>query len=205
MTIPARVIACIVVTAATAFAQVNVAPQGNAPAGVVDSAVKAVKELGRQVELGNNQAAIDSMYPQWKDRMAIRHGSLAELERRLDGIAEEMNRNGISILSVKVNGVPRVYEVWPGKADEEAEGGINYTKWLVMVPTVTRLRIMLRDDPEPLLIDSHSFQVAISDKGENNWTFINGSDITVPDLRSLFITLPQNMKLPEVKREQVKD
>lgn len=180
------------------------APQGKAPAGVVESAVHAVRELGRQVELGNHKAAIDSMYPQWKERMAIRHGGVAELQRRLNGIAEEMNRNGISIVSVKTEGVPRVYEVWPGKADEVAEGEINYTKWLVMVPTVTRMRVMVGGDPKPLLIDSHSFQIAIADKGKNQWTFINGSDITVPDLRSVFITLPQNMKLPEVTREEVK-
>jgi len=52
-------------------------------------------------------------------------------------------------------------------------------------------------------LDLYGFQVAIADKGSDDWTFISGSDISVADLRSLFTSLPANLELPEVKREMV--
>jgi hypothetical protein len=45
--------------------------------------------------------------------------------------------------------------------------------------------------------------VAIADKEDLNWTFIDGSGLTPADLRGLFITLPQDMELPPVGRREV--
>lgn len=173
--------------------------QGEAPREVVASAVAAVEDLGRKVVLGNHKAAIDSMYPQWKKRMAMRKGGIEELERELDGIGAQMARNGVSIISFKTNGAPRIYEVWPGKSAEGEEP--VYDKWLLLIPTITQVRIVQGEPARATVIDSHGFQVAIADKGQNNWTFINGSDVSVSDLRSLFASLPANMELPAVKRE----
>lgn len=177
-----------------------------APGEVVASAVAAVEELGNRIVLGDHKAAVENMYPQWKKRMAKqRPGGLEQLERELEGIGAEMARNGMSIISVKTKGVPRAYEIWPGKAREGAEAEPVFDKWLLLVPTVTRLRIMRGEAPnlQTIDVDLHGFQVAIADKGRNNWSFINGSDVSVSDLRSLFASLPANMELPEVKREVV--
>lgn len=196
------VIACLMLLGGSSlFAQTA------APREVVASAIDAVDKLGKQVVLGNHKAAVDSMYPQWKKRMAKRKGGLEKLEQELDGIGQEMARNGMAITSVKTRGAPRVYEVWPGKPKDGAGADVEpvFDKWLLLVPTVTRLRIMKGDPPnlQVVDIDIHGFQVAIADKAKNNWTFINGSDVSVSDLRSLFASLPANMELPEVKREVV--
>lgn len=175
--------------------------QTAAPVDVVKSAEASVQALGAKIVNGEHQAAIDSMYPQWKERMAKRSGGMAELEKSLRGIGDLLARSGISVISVKTHGVPTSHEVWPGKS---SDGAVNYTKWMVMVPTVTRMRVLREGTPKPILIDSYGFQVAIADKGSDEWRFINGSDVSVADLRSLFTSLPGNLELPEVKREQVK-
>ena len=179
-----------------------VSAQTVAPPDVVKSAVASVEALGKKVVNSDYKAAIDSMYPQWKERMAKRKGGMQKLEDELAGIGEFMARNGVQIISFKVVGAPKSYEVWPGENTDGEVGKINHTKWLLLIPTVTQFRIFHDDSPKGTVINTYGFQVAISDKGENNWTFIDGSDVSVSDLRSLFITLPGNMELPPVKREE---
>lgn len=174
-----------------------------APAEVVRSALTAVEALGREVVMGNHKAAIDQMYPQWKKRMAKRKGGMASLEEELAGIGETLARNGITIISFKVTGEPKVYEVFPDGNAEEAGDSMSYSKWLMLIPTVTRMRMLPPNERKPRVVDSFGFQVAISEKGENDWSFINGSDVSVSDLRSLFLTLPPDMELPQGKVQAV--
>ena len=189
------------VVVAIGFAQ-PLAAQAVAPREVVTSAVESVEALGKQVVLGNHKVAIEKMYPQWKERMAKRRGGIEKLEEELEGIGGMMARNGVNIISFKTQGAPRVYEVWPGKDAGGANAGQPvFTKWMMLVPTVMQIRIMQGDDPKGHVINLHGFQIAISEKGRQDWTFINGSDVTVADLRSLFPALPANMELPEVRRE----
>jgi hypothetical protein len=77
-----------------------------------------------------------------------------------------------------------------------------FTKWLVLVPTLTKYRLMLKDNPKPVFIEKFGFQVAVTEKGKNDWTFIDGSDLTVNSLRSLYVTLPQDMELPPISERQ---
>jgi hypothetical protein len=79
-----------------------------------------------------------------------------------------------------------------------------FTKWMILVPTITRFRIMQEGNPRPIVIESTGFQVAISDKGKNDWTFIDGSGLKPGDLRGVFITLPQDMELPKTTRREVR-
>jgi hypothetical protein len=123
-------------------------------------------------------------------------------------VAAQMVQQGISMISFKPQGQPKVYQVTPGKKVVK-EGGANveklvYTKWLVMVPTVTKFRIMREGVPKPLVIESISYQVAVSDKGKNDWTFIDGAGLKPADLRGLFITLPQDIELPPVEKREVR-
>ena len=193
---------CLSLSALLAAATL-VEAQTVAPREVTVSAIAAVEALGKRVVLGDHKAAIDSMYPQWKKRMAKRFDGIEKLEEQLEGIGEEMARNGVAIISFKAQGAPSVYEVWPGKMPEDAGPDAKpvFDKWLLLIPTVTQFRILQGDPPEPYVINSFGFQVAIADKGRDNWTFINGSDVSVSDLRSLFASLPANMELPPVKRE----
>lgn len=175
---------------------------------VVASAVDAVSELGQQVVLGRYQVAMERMFPQWKERAAKRLGGMEKLEKQLSSVADQMLKQGISITDFVPRGEPRAFEVIPGKKLAMVNGQqveqLIYTKWLVLVPTVTRFRVFLQDDPKPLTIESTGFQIAISDKGINDWTFIDGAAVTVNELRSLFINLPQDLELPALEKRQIK-
>ncbi len=180
----------------------------NVPEEIIKSAVTAVEALGKEVVLGKYQSAIDRMYPQWKERTAKKMGGMEKLEKQLEDVSKQMLKRGISITDFKPQGKPTAFEVYPGKAVQIIDGKetevMRYTKWLVIVPTVTRVRMLIDGDPIPLNYESTGFQVAISDKGSNEWFFIDGSAVTVSELRSLFITLPENMELPALDKKQIK-
>ncbi len=178
------------------------------PEEISKSAVAAVEALGKDVVLGKYQVAIDRMYPQWKERAAKRMGGMENLEKQLADVSKEMLKRGISITDFRPQGKPRAFEVYPGKAVQIVDGKetevMRYTKWLVLVPTVTRVRMMIKGDPVAVNLESTGFQVAICDKGSDEWYFIDGSAVTVNELRSLFITLPENLELPPLEKKQIK-
>jgi hypothetical protein len=178
------------------------------PPEVEASAVAAVAKLGDEVVLGRYQTAIDRMNPVWKERTAARMGGMAELEKKLAGVAAEMVRQGISMISFKPQGKPRIYQVSPRKSTIKVGGKdverLVFTQWLVLVPTETKFRIMREGEPRPLIIESTGYQVAVSDKGANNWTFIDGAGLKPADLRGIYITLPQDMELPSVEKREVR-
>lgn len=174
---------------------------------VVQSAVKAVADLGREVVLGRYGVAIERMYPQWKERTAKRLGGMEELEKQLDSVADQMLQQGISITDFRPQGQPRTFEVVPGKRVSTVNGRqveqLIYKKWLVLVPTLTKFRVFLPNDPKPITIESSGFQIAISDKDKNSWSFIDGSGVTVNELRMLFGNLPHDLELPPLDKKQV--
>lgn len=178
------------------------------PPEMTASAVAAVAKLGDEVVLGRYHVAVERMNPLWKKRAAERMGGKEALEKQLAGVAAQMVQQGISMISFKPQGQPRVHQVSPGRRVLR-ENGVDieklvYTKWLVLVPTVTKFRIMRDGVPKPLVIESTSYQAAVSDKGKNDWTFIDGAGLTPADLRALFITLPQDMELPPVEKREVR-
>lgn len=181
------------------------------PASVPAGAVAAVTRLGEQVVQGHYQVALERMNPLWKERTCRRIGGMAKLEKQLAEAADAMVRQGITMLAFKPVGAPIVHQVAPARRMVE-QGGTKaerfaHTKWLVLVPTVTRFRI-LHSQPgqaaRPVTIESTGFQVAICDKGTDDWTFIDGASLTRSDLRSLFITLPKDMELPAVGKREVR-
>lgn len=178
----------------------------SAPPEVVAAAIAAVQKLGEEVVLGRYEVAIQRMNPQWKQRAAARIGGMEELEKQFDGVARQMMQRGISMISFKPQGEPRSFEVWPGKKVETVDGqeveSLIFNKWLVLVPTVTRFRIMPENE-RPVIVESVGFQIAISDKDKNDWTFIDGSGVTVNELRRLFITLPADLDLPPLSEREV--
>lgn len=179
------------------------------PPQVVAAAVAAVAKLGEAVVLGHYQVAVERMNPLWKDRTSRHSGSTETPEQQAAGVAAQMVQQGISMISFKPQGQPRAYEVAPGTKVVKINGAnvekLVFTKWLVLVPTATRFRIMhgaAGQPPKVVTIDSISYQVAICDKGRNDWTFVDGSQLKPSDLRSLFITLPANLELPPVEKHE---
>ncbi|MGA0846095.1 MAG: hypothetical protein ACO3RV_06095 [Luteolibacter sp.] len=177
------------------------------PAGIEASAVEAVRRLGEQVVMGRYRAALERMNPEWKKRTATRMGGMAALEKRLDAVAAEMVRQGITMISSAPEGKPSVHEVSPElrrvTLDGISQERMVFTKWLVLVPTRTRFQIIAEGNPRPIMIENMGFQVAITDKEKIDWSFIDGSGLTAAELRGLFITLPPDIKLPEVGKREV--
>ena len=171
------------------------------PPEVIQSATNAVAALGNEVVLGRYQAALERMNPLWKERVSQRMGSMQALEEQLAKIPEEMVRQGITMLSSKPEGAPIVHQVGPQKGKS---GNLVYTKWLVLVPTMTKFRLIREGNPKPLVIESLGYQVAISPKDKLDWTFIDGAGLKVSDLRGLFITLPRNIELPPVSKREAR-
>ncbi len=179
------------------------------PPQVLASAVAAVAKLGDEVVLGHYQVAVARMNPLWKERTAKRGDGMETPEQQAAGVAAAMVRQGISMIAFKPQGQPRCYEVAPNTKIVK-ENGANvtkfmFTKWLVLVPTATKFRILHGADGQPpkvITIESISYQVAISDKDRNDWTFIDGSQLKPSDLRGMFATLPPNIDLPPVEKHQ---
>lgn len=174
---------------------------------VIASAKAAVAKLGGEVVLGHYGVAIERMYPTWKKRMAEKVGGMEQLEAKLSGAAKQMQTNGVSLISFKPEGQPIVHEVGLGKKTvtvngTQSEVGV-FTKWMMFIPTTTQFRFFKPNDPKPYVVESTGFQVAISDKGKNDWTFIDGSGLTVSDLRGLFLTLPEDLELPPIGGREV--
>jgi hypothetical protein len=176
-----------------------------APMDVVNSAVAAVASLGDSVVLGRYQVAVERMNPLWKERTAQRMGGMQDLEKQLASVAQQMVQQGITISSFKPLGQPQSFEVGPGKKIEKIDGqeveSLVFSKWLILIPTSTKIRVM-REGQKTVAIESIGFQVAISDKDKLDWTFIDGSGLTVNDLRSLFGTLPPDIKFPPIEKRE---
>lgn len=172
---------------------------------IVQSARAAVEKLGVEVVAGRYQIAIDRMYPAWKDRLANREGGMDKLNAKLAEAPKALQRAGMTLLSFKPEGAAKAIEVWPGKKVETVGGRqvetLVYTKWLVTIPTVTRIRVI--KDGKVHLVESTGFQIAITDKGKNDWTFIDGSTVSISDLRSVFLTLPDDLKLPPLGGREI--
>jgi|GEM_PF-980842 len=183
-----------------------------APEEVVKGAMVATSVLGDRVARGELQYAYERMYPRWRERMAKRNGGAEAMEQQLRDLAVQMQEQGVSIVFVKVAGAATAYSVWPKRSVTTVDGkpveSVADSRWVVLVPTVTRMRI--RDEgvtdkvPRFRVIDSSGFQVAVSEKDPLEWFFIDGSGVTVADLRSLFPTLPENIPLPVRERREVK-
>lgn len=184
----------------------NESKSTQAPPEVIASAVAAVASLGNEVVLGHYQVAVERMNPLWKERTAHRMGGMEALESQLADVSRQMVQQGISMISFKPQGQPRSYEVGPSSKMETVNGEavetLVFRKWLILIPTVTKFRIIRPGSVKPLVIESTGFQVAISDKGANNWTFIDGSGMSSSDLRGLFVTLPNDLQLPPVEKRE---
>lgn len=182
------------------------------PEAAVASAVEAVAALGRDVVQGKYHVALERMNPKEKERLAKQVGGLEALQQKLDSVPAAMVSQGVRMLSCKPEGQPRAYGVEPKPTQIREQGRtvtrMVHSQWLVLVPTVTKFRVLHRIENEPdrwVEIESQSFQVAVSDRDKEDWTFIDGAGLTVGRLRNLYVTLPADIKLPPVQKRQVQN
>lgn len=174
-------------------------------------AVSATKELGSEVVKGNFSFTIQKMYPRWKKQAAADVGGMDKLVKILTQVPRQMKQNGIAILAFEP-GVPRkVFEVQAAVVDldarQAAKLGVKpgkqmiYTEWLVFVPTKMKYLVPDPETGKNVRLEKSGFQVAVTRKEENNWTFIDGSNLKIEELRRLFPALPatkDGLMLPKV-------
>lgn len=181
------------------------------PPGVVPSALAAVEQLGLQAVQGKFETALERMYPPWRHQSAVRAGGEAKFIAAMNRLPAEMAKAGVTLLSCKPSGSPTVLEAVPGMRRVQRQGQVftamRHTKWLVLVPTVTVFQVIHQVQGQPprrVKIESTGYQIAIADKAKLDWTFIDGSSVTIADLRALFSTLPADLKLPPLSKREVR-
>lgn len=207
--IAASLLLTLCIAAGQALSESDVVAE-KVPNAAIISAVKAVGDLGKSVVQGRYAIALERMNPKEKERLARQLGGLAAVEDQLKGVAAEMLKQGVRILSSKPQGKPTAYGVEPVMVTDEIEGKKVsrwlYSQWLVLVPTVTRFEVMHRVEGQPpkwIQIESISYQVAVSGRDKEDWTFIDGASLTAARLCGLYKTLPKDIQLPEVKKRQI--
>lgn len=167
------------------------------PAEVLDGAEAATRILGEQVMKGNFSFSIQRMYPRWRKRAALREGGDDKLTRKLMKVPEVMREQGISLLSFEVGEARSGHEVFKlrGRDERTGEEVEGFLEWLVFVPTRKVYRVIDPQSGKPTRIEMKGYQVAIVKKGTNEWYFVDGSTLTVSELRGFFPNLPNDPKL----------
>ena len=173
--------------------------QDQPPAGLADSARDAVQVLGNEVVKGNLEFAFNHMYPRWQSRLVKQSGKREDLLQKVRQAGEQMVQNGISIIDFKADYPTSFFRVWPVRkdgTDEQSDAPENFVyQWLTFVPTQTTLRIIDRNNAETPIrrFVQSGFQVAITREDVSDWSFIDGSTLSVESLRSLFPSIPANI------------
>lgn len=129
----------------------------------------------------------------------------------------EMGGNGIAVQAGITRDPQTAFEVdWgardilvDGKPVLDANGKpkqeFAFRQWMVYVPTEMTVMMKNGDKMEKRLMDG--FQIALSPKRNENWTFINGATVSPIQLRKVFPFLPKDpalLKFPKVGRPKIK-
>ena len=175
------------------------------PEALKAEAVAATRQLGLEVMRGNYSYTIQRMYPRWKVQAAKRIGGMDKLVKLLAEVPKEMKRNGITILSFEAGAPEKVFEV-TGVMGKTAEGKefTVFTEWLVLVPTAMKYLVIEGETGnrgKKRYLMTTGYQVAVKKKGTQEWYFIDGSSLSIAELRRTFPSLPatkEALKLPVV-------
>lgn len=179
-------------------------PRQIVPLAVKRNAQAAVQKVMDKTVRGDNQAAIDAMNPAYLKIIARGNGGVAKHKAKLLNAMNMMGKNGVTFLAGITQVADSAIECDYGlEGPEGAKVGV-YRKWMVFVPTVKDISILDTEQKPPVLrtFRKTEYEVAISPKGREEWTFINGSGINALELRKLFPFLPKDDKefnFPEVK------
>ncbi|MFT6179769.1 MAG: hypothetical protein ACJAQT_002726 [Akkermansiaceae bacterium] len=175
---------------------------------VKQRAQAAVQALMDKTVRGDFQAALDAMNPNFVKITSRPYGGPAKYKAGLLKMLKEMGQNGVTFQAAITQAADIAFEVDYGLENQVIDGKpvigkggkpvrvASYRSWMVFVPTV---KDFLFDDQEtkPAKLREFrqwDFEVAISPKKNENWTFINGASINALQLRKLFPFLPKEDK-----------
>lgn len=177
------------------------------PVSVMGDAKEAVDKLATEVRKGNFLYSLDNMYPRWKESMAKRIGGEEVLRERLESVPKDMLDKGISITDFQVGEPVTAFEV-NGNLLRDSKKSPTFTEYLIFVPTTSLYRVIDPNGGVVKYLEAKGFQIALtSKKAPTKWTFIDGSNIKMSDLRGLFPHLPhkdEDLNLPSRDMKEIK-
>lgn len=189
----------------------RVPPRDIVPIEVKQRAQAAAQVVMDQTIRGDFQAALDSMNPDFIKVISRAVGGPQRFKTGLLKMMNEMGQNGITFQAAITQAPDTAFEVDYGFIERLVDGKVvkvpGYRQWMVFVPTVKDFQV-LDPDAQPAHLRKFrkwSFEVAISPKENENWTFVNGDSITALQLRKLFPFLPKDdrsLKFPLKKIEE---
>jgi len=182
------------------------------PIEVKQRAQAAVQAVMDQTIRGDFQAALDSMNPEFVKVISRAVGGPQKYRKSILKMMNEMGQNGVTFQAAITLAADTAFEVDYGFTQKIVNGKVvkepGYRQWMVFVPTVKDFQVVAPDS-EPREIRKFrkwSFEVAISPKEDEGWTFIGGDSITALQLRKLFPFLPkedEELKFPAKKIEEI--
>lgn len=197
----------------------SVPPRNIVPMEVKERAQNATQKVVDETVRGNFVAALDSMNPDYVKVISRAEGGPVKFKAKMLKMLKEMGQNGVTFQAAITRPADIAFEVDYGFEDYLVNGEVvlgadgkpqqvaNYRSWMVFVPVVKDILVMDPTTKKLRKFRQWDFEVAISPKKEENWTFINGSSINALELRKLFKFLPMDDKkfqFPEVKTEELK-
>jgi len=172
------------------------------PYDIKEDAVAAVKVLAREVMKENYLYSFEKMYPRLKEDSAKKLGGEDKLKKRLADIPRQIQAKGISIIDLQTGKVGKSFEVNALHFNDSTKKPA-FSEYLVFVPTTTLYRAVDPRSGAIKKIQIDSFQVAIRKINGGEWTFIDGSELSISQLRSLFPNLPSEAKELAIPQKKV--
>jgi len=191
------------------------------PMEVKERAQAAVQEVVNKTIRGDFQAALDSMNPEYLKVIARPFGGPKRLKAQYLKQMKEMGQNGVTFQAAITRRADIAFEVDYGFEDFLVDGEkvmgedgkpkkvARYRKWMVFVPTVKDFQYLDQSKKPAKLrrFRKWEYEIAISPKEQESWTFVNGNGMNALQLRKIFKFLPKEDKefqFPEVKVEELK-
>lgn len=162
------------------------------PLDVARGAARAVDAMGVELVKGRVAVTLEKMYGPWKDRAARRLGGMDKLVQVVVERRDKMQEEGMQLAMLKAGAPTSGFEVRPVMKTDPKSGlkeVDHYQEWLVFVPTTIRYRVIESDTGKTRYIEREEFQVAVAKQGTDDWEFIDGSKLTIDELRTMFPTL----------------
>lgn len=199
----------------TAYGQVvKMPPRQIVPMDVQMRAKDATQQMVDKTLRGDFVAVVERTYPEYLQfRAREKRRTIPQTKAALVNNLRKIGQEGVVLDAMITLNPQSAFEVDYGVEKrvvngEEVQAGI-YRKWMVFIPTVLDISAMDHDAKPPRMRNFRKwdFEVAIADKGQENWTFIPGSSANAMELRKYFKFLPQkdeDLRFPERKIEEIR-
>ena len=189
---------------------VQVPPRQIVPMEVQMRAKEAVQEMVNKTLQQDFVAVADKIYPDYLQLLArAKRKTIAQVKAEEVAKLKAVGASGVTIDSMITLAPKNAFEVEYGV--EKGQGGsateAGYRSWMVFIPTVLDFSALdnLADPPRMRSFRKWGFQVAISKKDQESWTFVDGDGVNALELRKLFKFLPQDDKLYNFPRRDVQE